>query len=635
MQTVASQTSGTPASRKVRLGPREVLVDRRADGVVYLRSPHQLGHYPAKMTERLDYWADQAPTRIFLAERDSSGGWRKLTYAQTRDAVRRIGEALIHRRLSPERPIVILSGNDIEHALLGLAANYIGVPYAPISPGYSLMSRDFGRLRYIIDLLTPGLVFAADGDKFFRSIEAVISPDVETVVTRNPIVGRKTTLFEQLQATQASSAVDLAHAQVSPDTIAKFLFTSGSTAAPKAVINTQRMWCSNQEMIRNVFAYFQDEPPILIDWAPWHHTGGGNHDFGIALYNGGSFYIDDGKPTPEAIELSVRNLREVSPTWYFNVPKGFETLLPYLRADSQLREVFFRQLKVLFYAGAGMPQHVYEEIETLAVATCGERISFLTSLGATETAPLSIARTWESDKAGNVGLPAPGIELKLVPLGGKLEACIRGPNVMPGYWRAPELTARAFDAEGFYRMGDAVRFADPDEPAMGLLFDGRLGEDFKLTTGTWVNVGPLRVKIIEHFAPYVRDVVIVGRDRDSIAALIFPNFSACHHLAPDRSSDAAPATLIADPRLRAEFADRLQTLSQQSTGSSNHVSRILLLEEPPSIDLGEITDKGAVSQKVVLNHRAALVEELYTASPSSRVIVATAHARPPQQMTGQ
>src|SRR5215831_4048766 len=430
--------------RAVRLGPRDVVCERSADGTVHLSSPHALAPYPAKLTERLEYWAAVAPERTYLAQRAASG-WRKISYGATLEQVRRIGAALLRRDLSPERPIAILSGNDIEHALIGLAAMYVGIPYAPISPAYALISNDFERLRSIIDLITPGLVFAADA----------------------------------------------AHGLVSPDTIAKLLFTSGSTGAPKAVINTQRMWCSNQAMILSQLAFFADEPPVIVDWSPWHHTAGGNHNFGFVLYNGGTLYIDEGKPTPDAIETTVKNLREIATNWYFTVPKGYEALLPYFRADARLRETFFSRLKVLWFAGAALSQSVFDEMQELARATCGERIMFLTGLGSTESAPMAIARMWQSRDSTNMGVPVPGVELKLVPSEGKLEARLRGPNIMPGYWRQRDLTAQAFDEDGFYKLGDALKFEDPGDPRAGLLFDGRLAEDFKLSTGTWVNVGSL------------------------------------------------------------------------------------------------------------------------------------------------
>jgi feruloyl-CoA synthase len=601
------------AVRAVRLGPRDVVSERRSDGTILLRSPHLLAPYPAKLTERLEYWAAAAPARTFLARRTPSG-WRKLGYGKTLDCVRRIGAALLRRDLSAERPLVILSGNDIEHALLGLAAMYVGIPYAPVSPAYALISNDFSKLRSIIDLLTPGLVFAADGETYARAIEVAVPAHVEIVVTRNPIAGRATTSFETLLAPTATGAAEMAHGSVAPDTIAKFLFTSGSTGTPKAVINTQRMWCSNQAMILSQLAFFAEEPPVIVDWAPWHHTAGGNHNFGFVLYNGGTLYIDEGKPVPGAIETTVENLREIAINWYFTVPKGYEALLPFFRADAELRKTFFSKLKVLWFAGAALAQSAFEEMQELALAACGERIMFLTGLGSTETAPMALARMWQSKDSTNMGVPVPGVELKLVPSHGKLEARLRGPNITPGYWRQGELTAQAFDDEGFYKLGDALKFEDPGDPRAGLLFDGRVAEDFKLATGTWVNVGPLRGHLLQALEPYARDVVIAGADRNEIGALVFANFEACRAVA-DPTGD-----VTADARVREELRARLLAFASTSTGSSNRVCRVILLAEPPSLDAGEMTDKGSINQRAVLARRAAMVDELYGQPLSPRVI---------------
>jgi feruloyl-CoA synthase len=611
-----------PPLRQVKLGAPEVVVEQRDDGAMLLRSPRSLPPYPQKLTERLVYWASAAPDRTFIAQRDASGGWRSLSYAQTLTAVRSIAAALLQRDLSPERPIAILSGNDIEHALLALAAMHVGIPYAPVSVPYSLLSQDFGKLRAIINILTPGMVFVANGTPFARAIAATVPANVEIVVAANPLADRPTTLFDTFLKTQPTPEVEAAHARVSENTIAKVLFTSGSTGQPKGVINTQLMLCANQSMIRCGFPFLADEPPVLVDWPPWSHTFGGNHDFGMVLDNGGSFYIDEGKPLPGAIEATVRNLRDIAPTIYLNVPKGYEMLLPYLRSDAQLRERFFSRLKVLFYAGASLAQHVRNELEQLAVSTTGERIIFLASLGSTETAPLAIALTRECAHAGNIGLPAPGVELKLVPSGGKLEARLKGPNITPGYWRAPELTAAAFDEEGYYKIGDALKFQDAGDPSQGLLFDGRIAEEFKLATGTWVSVGPLRASFIAHFAPLVRDVVFAGADRDNVTALIFPDLDACKKLAAALAPDAPPQAVVTDAGVTAAFARLLDSFVAASTGTSNRIPRMILLADPPSLDIGEMTDKGSINQRAVLTNRAALVAELYAEAPSPRVIAA-------------
>jgi feruloyl-CoA synthase len=621
-KTVAMQNP--PPLRPVKLGPADVTVERRGDGAILMRSPHPLPPYPRKLTERLVHWAKAAPDRVFLAQRDAQGAWRTLTYADTLKAVRAIAAALLERGLSTDRPVAILSGNDIEHALLGLAAMHVGIPYAPISVPYSLLSQDFGKLKAIMATLSPGLVFAANGTAYARAIAGAVPADAEIIVAANATRDRPTTDFSALLSTRPGPAVDAAHAKVGPDTIAKVLFTSGSTGQPKGVINTQLMLCANQAMIRAGLKFLADEPPIVVDWLPWNHTFGGNHNFGLVLDNGGSLYNDEGKPLPGAIAATAHNLRDIAPTIYFNVPKGFEMLVAYFAADRALREKFFSRLKVMFYAGASLPQHVLDALQDLAIKTTGERVTFLSSLGSTETAPAALACSWYAERAGNIGLPLPGVALKLVPRDGKFEARLKGANITPGYWRMPKLTADAFDDEGFYKIGDALKFDDPADPAKGLLFDGRLAEDFKLATGTWVSVGSLRSAFIAHFAPLVRDVVVAGADRDETAALVFPDLEACRKLAPDLAADASTQTVLADPRVRAAFAALLDSFVAANSGTSGRVSRAILLADPPSLDIGEMTDKGSINQRAVLAHRAALVDALYAAAPPPHVMVAGA-----------
>jgi feruloyl-CoA synthase len=597
--------------REVRLGPSDVVLDRRPNGVIYVRSPHPLGPYPAKMTECLENWAAVAPDRTFLAERGSDGNWRRLTYAEARAQARRIAQSLVNRGLSAERPVAVLSANDLEHALIQFGSLYAGIPYAPISPAYSLVSTDFAKLRYIMSLLTPGMVFTQSGVRFSRALEAALPPDVELVVTADPLPGA--TLFSDLLGSEPSASLEVAHARVDASTIAKILFTSGSTGMPKGVINTHRMWASNSEMARAYFAFVADEPPVIVDWLPWNHTFAGNADMGLILYNGGTLYLDRGKPAVGQFEETVRNLREIAPTLHLNVPRGFEMLVPYLRREPRLRRNFFSRLKVMYYAGAGLSQPVWDELERLAVETCGERILMLTGLGSTETAPHALFAN-EAGRAGMVGLPAPGVELKLVPNEGKLDARLRGPHITPGYWRQDELTRAAFDEEGFYKLGDALRFVDENNPQRGFMFDGRLAEDFKLATGTWVSVGPLRARVLSHFTPYVQDVAVAGHDRDYVAVLIFPDMSACRRIAAGCVASAEAAELLESAAVRSVFTTLLKEFARTATGSSNRIVSAILLDQPPSIDAHEVTDKGSLNQGAVLRNRAALVEELYRES---------------------
>ena len=582
--------------RKARLGPAGTVLTRNDDGTILLKSPHALGAYPANLTARLVHWAGEDPQRIFIAKRDARGEWRNLSYGETYRRVRAIGQALLDRGLSPERPLAILSENDIEHALLALAAMHVGVPYAPVSPPYSLVSADFGKLRAIVRLLTPGLVFAADGGQYAKALQAAIPADAELVVTEARGAGRAATLFTDLEATVSTAAVEAAYAAVGAETVAKFLFTSGSTGQPKAVINTQRMLCSNQQGLVHALPFLAEVPPVIVDWLPWNHTFGGNHNFGLVLYNGGTLYIDEGKPLPALIGRTVQNLREIAPTAYFNVPRGFEGLLPYLRDEPLLREKFFSRLQMLFYAGAGLSQPVWDELERLAVEACGERIMMITGLGATETAPSVTFANWAGARSGMIGLPIAGQEVKLVPNAGKLEVRVRGDNVTPGYWRQAELTCAAFDEDGYYCMGDAVRFIDPEDPQKGLVFDGRIAEDFKLSTGTWVSVGPLRAQFIAAGAPLVQDVVIAGHDRDAVCVLVFPNLAACRALCPALAADAGMRELLAQLQVRGHVQQLLDGLALRATGTSTLIARALLLEDLPSIDVGEITDKGSINQ---------------------------------------
>jgi feruloyl-CoA synthase len=605
--------------RPISFGDPVVDIERCADGTIYLRPKQPLGDYPARITDRLHHWATTTPDRIFMAEREGGRGWRKITYAELLIASRHIASGLIQRGLSAERPVVILSGNSIDHALLAFGAFYAGVPFCPVSPAYSLVSKDYGKLSYLMKLLTPGVVFAEDADRFADALAANVSLGTEIAASYGSVPGRDVTLLADLMATPVRSDLDAVHGKIGPDTIAKFLLTSGSTGNPKAVINTQRMICANQVMLRETLAFLKDEPPVIIDWLPWNHTFGGNHNIGLTLYNGGSMYLDAGKPVPGGIEETVRNLQEISPTVYFNVPKGYESLLPYLRDDQGLRAKFFDRLHAMFFSGAALSPFVWNSLDELAVKEKGYRVPMLTGLGATETAPFFMSVNPRTSRSGHVGLPVSGNDAKLVPNNGKLEVRCKGPNVMPGYWRQPDITAKSFDEEGFYKLGDALKPADPDDLNAGFDFDGRVSEDFKLASGTWVSVGPLRARLTAACAPLVRDVVIAGINRDEVSALVLLDLDGCRLINPTLPADNLTVT-ARDRLVREAFRERLTRFLASATGSSTRITRAILLDEPLSIDKGEVTDKGSINQRAVLEHRAALIDELYAANPSGRVI---------------
>jgi len=617
--SIESKTRSAHPLRAISFGNPAVSIERRDDGTIYLRPKVKLGDYPVRITDRLHHWAQAAPDRVFMAERDTSGGWRKITYAQLLTSTRAIASALLARGLSTEKPIVILSGNSVDHVLLAFGALYAGIPFCPVSPAYSLVSRDYGKLSFLMKLLTPGLVFTDDASKFADALSANVTTGTEIAASRGAVAGREVTLLSDLLATPEHPRLDAINDAIGPDTIAKFLLTSGSTGNPKAVINTQRMICANQVMLRETLAFLKDEPPVIVDWLPWNHTFGGNHNIGLTLFNGGSMYLDEGKPMPGGIEETVRNLREISPTVYFNVPKGYESLLPYLRDDAALRAKFFGRLHAMFFSGAALSPFVWNSLDELAVQETGFRVPMLTGLGATETSPFFMSVRPDTSRSGHVGLPVLGNDAKLLPNNGKLEVRARGPNVTPGYWRQPELTAKAFDEEGFYKFGDALKPADPDDFSAGFDFDGRIAEDFKLASGTWVSVGPLRARFVAACAPLVRDVVIAGINRDEISALVVLELDGCRLINPTLPPDDLTAA-ASDPLIRTAFRERFQKLLASATGSSTRIARAVLLDTQLSIDRGEVTDKGSINQRAVLEHRNDLIETLYSPAPSAQVI---------------
>ena len=603
-------TLSKPRYRSLNFGIKGVKVEQKDGGIVHVKVQQELERYPVRLIDKFKHWAAVAPDRTYMAKRDAAGVWQHISYSQALQYAKHIGQGLINLGLSVERPVLILSGNDLEHAMLALACQYVGIPYSSISTAYSLLSKDFDKLKHVMKLMTPGLVFAAHAEKFANAVAACVPDDVNLVVTQGAVSGRSAILFESLASTSISEQVEAAHEAITADTIVKFLFTSGSTKMPKAVINTQRMLCSNLQMIAQTWPFLTEEPPVLVDWLPWSHTFGGNKNVGLIQFNGGTMYIDDGKPTPEGMAITLRNLHEIAPTVYFSVPKGWEDLAYALEADPELSKKFHSRLRMQFYAAAALPQPIWDKLHAIAEKTCGERIVMNCGLGMTETAPSTLFVVQEQVRAGQIGVPLPGITMKLIPHGDKTEVRYRGPNVTPGYWRDPEQTKAAFDEEGFFCSGDAVKWFDPNNPDLGFVFDGRVSEDFKLYTGTWVCVGSIRGHAVHEGAPYVQDVVITGHDRKEVGMLILPNFVLCRKLA-SLSANASDEDVFCVPAVRAFFQNLVQGLYEQGTGSANRVTRALILMEPPSLDKGEITDKGSINQRAVLHHRAALVEALY------------------------
>ena len=590
-----------------------VIVEGIGGGGMILRSPQELGAYPDSQSDWIAEWAAKTPETTFVADRSGADGdWRRVGYADFFQQVKCIGQAVLNRGLSVDRPVMILSDASVNHALLNYGAMHVGVPVTPVSAAYSLMSQDFGKLKYILSVVTPGLIYVEDGSKFAKALSSVDLDGAEVVVAQNPPDGMDVTAFDDLLSVAPTEAVDEAAAKVGPDTIAKFLFTSGSTGQPKGVINTQRMLCSNQQGMAQVWTFLEDHPPVTVDWLPWNHTFGGNHNINMMLRNGGTMYIDAGKPAPCLIEQTVANLKEISPTLYYNVPRGFDMLLPFMEKDPALRDNFFKDLDVIFYAAAALTQQAWERIENLSVQSLGEKVMLVSGWGATETAPDCTHVHWPISKAGVIGVPIPGTELKLIPNEEKLEIRVRGPNVMPGYWKNEELTAEMFDEDGFYCIGDAVKFEDPDRPEKGIVFDGRVSENFKLSSGTWVFVGGLRTNVVNAVQNIIQDTAIAGQDEAELGILVFPNIAGCRALCPDLAADASLAEVIARPEVRDALKAGLQAYNTEHPGSSTRIKRALLMDEPPNIDANEITDKGYLNQRAVIARRAALVEKLYS-----------------------
>jgi feruloyl-CoA synthase len=578
---------------QLRFATQEIDLMQDASGVFRIKSSQALNPHAVCISDWLKKHAADSPSRIFLAERTGDGAdWRQLTYGDALPRVLRIAQGLLNQGLSENHPLLILSENSIDHALIALAAMHAGIPVVPVSTAYSLLDTSFSKLRHIHKLVKPGMVFAADPIRYHSALNAI---------------GMQSVVLEDLQADENDYEVERAHAAVGPNNVAKILFTSGSTAYPKGVINTQRMLTANQQQSRQIWLFLTDRPPVVVDWLPWNHTFGGNYNFNMVLSSGGTMYIDGGRPMPKLIETTIRNLKEIAPTMYFNVPQGFDLLLPHLEQDEALRKNFFSRCEFVFYAAASLPQNLWDRLVRLAINERDGDMALVSAWGSTETAPLCTAVHYSIDRAGIVGLPVPGLEIKLVPNGGKLEARVRGPNVTPGYLGSVEETTAAFDEDGYYRMGDAMRFDDPSKPEAGLVFDGRVAEDFKLSTGTWVSAGSLRVQLIDMAAGLIQDAVITGHGENEVGALIFLNPILTAKLNPTEVRRAVASALA------------LQQ-AHGGTGSSTRITRALILAQPPRADIGEITDKGYINQRFVLQNRQVEVRQLYAASPDPEVI---------------
>ncbi|WP_439156149.1 feruloyl-CoA synthase [Yoonia sp.] len=587
------QDRAAPTSDTDNFWQPEFAYDRRADGSILMRQVDELETHSKILADYLDHWADVAPDRTWMARRGADGNWLRVSYEQARRDARAIGAGLLAMGLGPDRPLLILSENSLEHALLGLAAAYVGVPFAPVSPAYALVSQDFGKICDIAETLQPGAIFADDGQAFAPALSAISKAGRVVISCRNAAAGD--VLFDELRSGNPDTAI-AARAGLTPDVVLKYLFTSGSTGTPKAVINTNAMICTSQAMIRDCYRFLTYEPPVVLDWAPWNHTAAGNKVCYLALTNGGTYFIDDGRPVPGKFDETLRNLREISCTWYFNVPVGYDMLVDALETDAVLAQTFFADLGMLFYAGAGMAQHTWDRLSAIGRDVTGHDVVLATGLGATETAPFALACTEIQTQAGNVGVPARGLTLKLVPQAGKLEARLKGATITPGYLGDPVKTAEAFDKEGFYCLGDALRPADPDDLSKGFFFDGRLAENFKLTTGTWVAVGAVRAALVDAFGGLIRDAVIVGEDRAELGALLW----------------LSDATERLDPQTRAaKLQAALTSAAQAATGSASRVRRAIVMDDPPQFARGEATEKGSLNQRALRANRAPLIAALY------------------------
>ena len=587
------------------LAPRQAEREDLGGNQFILRNPTAIAPFARCVGEYLETWSRQTRDALAFAEPRAGGGWRELRWGELRVQVGRIAQSLLDLQLTPNAPLVVLSDNSLDHMLLLLAGMHIGRPVCSVSSGYTRLAKgDFTRIHGILHALQPALVYGADSTVYGPALKAA-DLHATAVFSHGADEFRGALSFAQLLETEETPAVMEAFARITPDTHAKYLLTSGSTGHPKVVINTHRMLCANQQMLAQTLRFVEQEKPVLLDWLPWSHTFGGNHNTFMAMRNGGCLYIDDGRPMPGLVDKTIAHLREVQPTVYFNVPKGYEMMLPALESDLELARRFFAKLRMVFYAGAGMPESIWRRLEAVAAKVRSEPVWFTTSWGSTETAPAITFANWQLHGPGVIGLPMPGAEIKFIPNGGKLEMRIRGPNIFPGYRNNPKATSEAFDADGFYCIGDAGYLVDEQDPSSGIVFNGRVAEDFKLTSGTWVSVGTLRLKLVAALAPHVQDAVITGHDRDELGALLFLTESA-------RS--------LPEAQLRADLQQGLRAMKAGGGGSSQTPTRVLCLPDTPNMATGEITDKGYVNQRLSLQQRAKEVLALYASPNDARVI---------------
>lgn len=600
------ESAGNQSQLPIAYAPVSVICENIQSGGCKLRSTQRLETFDPSLANLFRGAVDRYPGRTFIAERNESGNWRTLTYEQVRSIVDSVAQSFIERGIAAECPVLILSGNSIEHAILTLAGYTAGVPVAPLSVAYSLQSEDHAKLKSVAALLKPSLVYASDTGPFAKALAHL---SAEIVASRNGANIPNVTPFEDLCGNPGSTEVEKAVANIRHETIAKFLFTSGSTGFPKAVINTHGMLTANQQALAQIWPFISEDELVLVDWLPWSHTFGGNHNFHLVLRHAGTLFIDAGKPVPGLVEQTVRNIGEISPTIYFNVPAGFAALLPYLEADKSIAKAFFARLRLIFYAAAALPQDLWSRLEDVSIRTVGKRVPMTSSWGATETAPAVTAAHFPLERAGVIGVPIPGIELKLLPSNDRLEVRVKGPHVTPGYWGSRELTADAFDEEGYYKIGDAVRFADSRDPAKGLVYDGRIAEDFKLSSGSWVRVGTLRIGVLAAASPVLQDAVVAGEGHDFVSIMAWLNRAGCTQVV-GQGSTATLKELAQHPRIHAHVRETLIGWNAKNAGATTRVHSVLLLTDMPSIDSGEITDKGYVNQRAVLDNRAEALRVL-------------------------